>query len=112
MNQKPLLASTLATDDVAAAAVRYRDLRGEGSAKRHPNDVPDRDVGLDLAVGRALIDLGRQVLADAGRRVAAADARRRNIPTFTYTWEFVPPAWRPDGIVDDTITVNDTILPE
>lgn len=43
-----------------------------GSSKREPGDVYDVDIATDLAVGRALVKLGRELQGNAQKRVEAA----------------------------------------
>ncbi|WP_327123634.1 MULTISPECIES: dsRBD fold-containing protein [unclassified Streptomyces] len=46
-------------------------LRSRTSAQRNPNDTPVPEIGDEFAVGRALIDLGNQLLR-AGRADSAS----------------------------------------
>jgi hypothetical protein len=50
-------------------------LRSEGLARRNPADVPAPEIGDELAVGRALIDLGNQLTATAGTDIEALAGR-------------------------------------
>ena len=63
MNEHPEV-TTDSTDDVSIARVMFRDAFGypmifEGSAKRNPIDAPNRQVGADLALWRALREASR-----------------------------------------------------
>ncbi|ARZ68558.1 hypothetical protein SMD11_2911 [Streptomyces albireticuli] len=56
----------------AAALLRLRDgneLRGRGQATRDPRDPDEKRIGEELAGGRALLDIGQQLLAKAGAEV-------------------------------------------
>jgi hypothetical protein len=44
-----------------------------GSARRDPRDIPNASIGLNLAVGRAIRQLGRDILSDGQERVREAD---------------------------------------
>lgn len=48
-------------------------LRGEGHARRRPSDPAVAEIGDELAVGRALIHLGTQLLDAAAGDIAAID---------------------------------------
>ena len=51
----------IAADDASAAVVRYQGLEAYGSAKRNKHERKNADTGLDLAIGRAFINLGRKM---------------------------------------------------
>ncbi|MFI1796939.1 DUF1876 domain-containing protein [Streptomyces sp. NPDC020379] len=56
----------------AAALLRLRDgtdLRGRGQATRDPRDADERRIGEELAGGRALLDIGQQLMVKAGAEV-------------------------------------------
>jgi hypothetical protein len=53
----------------AALTAGDRTLRTRTTAQRNPDDPPDPEIGDEYAAGRALLDLGRQLL-----RVATVDA--------------------------------------
>lgn len=64
-------------------------LRVTGWSKKHPNDLPDRDIGFNLAAARAL-----RALADEYEKRAAPDVALQpyvyhfgfpSTPTFTFT---------------------------
>ncbi len=61
-------------EDSTLARVKVRtganELIGEGRAHRNPGDPPVPEIGDELAVGRALIDLGSQLVDDAIRDIA------------------------------------------
>ncbi|RAG82719.1 DUF1876 domain-containing protein [Streptacidiphilus pinicola] len=62
-------------DDTRARAVLEtpeRTLEGNGSSHRNPHDLAIADIGDEYAAGRALIELGRQLLR-AGAVDAAAE---------------------------------------
>lgn len=46
-------------------------LTSEGFARRHPADADVPEVGDELAVGRALIELGERLVHAAGEDIAA-----------------------------------------
>lgn len=58
-----------ATTAEAALSTGERTLRTRTTAQRNPDDPPAPEVGDEYAAGRALLDLGRQLL-----RVATVDA--------------------------------------
>ncbi|MGY5032672.1 dsRBD fold-containing protein [Streptomyces sp. 900116325] len=49
-------------------------LRSRASAQRNPNDTPVPEIGDEFAVGRALIDLGNQLLRAGRTDSASSDA--------------------------------------
>lgn len=51
----------IAADDAAAAVVRYQGLEAYGSSKRNKGERKNADTGIDLAIGRAFINLGKQM---------------------------------------------------
>ncbi|MGW1074380.1 dsRBD fold-containing protein [Streptomyces sp. NPDC002537] len=56
----------------AAALLRLRDgteLRGRGQATRDARDPDEKRIGEELAGGRAVLDIGNQLLAKAGAEV-------------------------------------------
>lgn len=62
-------------DDTRAHAVLEtpeRTLEGNGSSHRNPHDIAIADIGDEYAAGRALMELGRQLLR-AGAVDAAAE---------------------------------------
>ncbi|HVX42700.1 MAG TPA: DUF1876 domain-containing protein [Mycobacteriales bacterium] len=46
-------------------------LNGSGQARRNPVDPDVPEIGDEIAVGRALVELGNQLLDTAGRDIAA-----------------------------------------
>lgn len=62
-------------EDNTLARVKVRtganELMGEGRAHRNPGDPPVPEIGDELAVGRALIDLGSQLVDDALQDITA-----------------------------------------
>lgn len=46
-------------------------LTSEGLARRHPADPQVSEIGDELAVGRALIELGQRLVQAAGEDIAA-----------------------------------------
>lgn len=52
-------------DNASAAYVKYGGLLGIGDAKRNKGERRNADVGQDLALGRAFINLGNQMVARA-----------------------------------------------
>lgn len=53
-------------------------LTGHGSAHCHPADMNVPEIGDELAVGRAMNDLGRQLLSTAERDIEGVSALRPN----------------------------------
>ena len=51
-------------------------MRAEGVARRNPADLPVPEIGDELAVGRALVDLGNQLLRAASGDIAALSGHR------------------------------------
>jgi hypothetical protein len=51
----------IAADDAAAAVVRYQGLEAYGSSKRNKHERKNADTGLDIAIGRAFKNLGKQM---------------------------------------------------
>lgn len=51
----------IAADDAAAAVVRYQGLEAYGSSKRNKHERKNADTGLDIAIGRAFVNLGRKM---------------------------------------------------
>lgn len=84
--ENPIYACITTNDDVSIAEVEISgeitsgvevNVFASGSAKRDPSDSPVRAIGAQLALGRALVRLGRQLISDANAEVVAADKRRR-----------------------------------
>lgn len=71
---KGVVVNAIAAEDAAAAYVSYGGLRRYGSSKRNKHERKDTSIGLDLAVGRALISLGRALVADAEATLEERDA--------------------------------------
>lgn len=46
-------------------------LSGEGLARRNPRDAAVPEIGDELAVGRALVELGERLIRAAGEDIAA-----------------------------------------
>jgi hypothetical protein len=65
---------TLARAELKAPA---KTLRAEGLARRNPADTPAAEIGDELAVGRALLDLGHQLIDIAFDDIAALSGRAR-----------------------------------
>lgn len=55
----------LATDNAATAVVEFDGLTGAGDSKRNKGEVRNVNVGADLALGRAFIDLGTELIGRA-----------------------------------------------
>jgi len=55
-------------------------LAGEGQARRRPSDPPVPEIGDELAVGRALVELGERLIAAAGEDVAVLGRARAATP--------------------------------
>lgn len=55
----------LSTEDVTACILLFNGIEVTGSAKRHPDDAVDLNVGVNLALGRALTKLGVQLEVEA-----------------------------------------------
>jgi hypothetical protein len=53
------------TRNVAVARVAFDGLQGVGDSKRSPGEPFDRQVGSDLSVGRAFLELGERLVARA-----------------------------------------------
>lgn len=63
-------------DEHTTAEVRLRtrdtsDLRGTGRARRSPGDLPITEIGEEIAVARAFIDLGHRLLDSAASDIEA-----------------------------------------
>lgn len=57
----------------ALLSARGRELRGHGEAHRSPYDSDVPRIGDELAVGRALMDLGRQLLHETEQDIEAVE---------------------------------------
>jgi len=68
-------------DDVTEARVSLDTgtnvLTGEGLARRRPTDPLVPEIGDELAVGRAFVELGERLIRAAGEDVAALGRDRR-----------------------------------
>lgn len=60
----------------ATATVGYVQYIAIGTSKRDPQDEYDPEVGVQLAFGRAVRQLGREILKNANAQVKEADAAR------------------------------------
>ncbi len=56
------------------------ELHGEGRARRNPSDPLVPEIGDELAVGRALVELGERLIAAAGEDMAVLDRARAATP--------------------------------
>lgn len=66
--------SCLTGPNASVAAITYDDGNGKrltvyGDSKRNKGEVKDADVGFDLAIGRAFISLGDELVSEALRRI-------------------------------------------
>jgi hypothetical protein len=52
----------IVSHNASVAVVEYGDLSGFGDAKRNKGERKQDEVGRDLALGRAFIDLGNQLI--------------------------------------------------
>jgi hypothetical protein len=59
--QTPVGLQALQTSNVAAAVVSFDGLEGEGDSKRNNGERRQPQVGMDLAIGRAFVDLGKKL---------------------------------------------------
>ena len=59
----------IAADDASAAVVRYQGLEAYGSSKRNKHERKNADTGLDIAIGRAFKNLGRQMETRGLKRI-------------------------------------------
>ena len=68
------------TEDVTQARVTIDTganvLAGEGLARRRPGDPIVPEIGDELAVGRALVELGERLIAAAGEDITALTRSR------------------------------------
>jgi hypothetical protein len=68
------------TEDVTQARVTLDTganvLAGEGLARRRPGDPIVPEIGDELAVGRALVELGQRLIGAAGEDIAALGRTR------------------------------------
>jgi len=55
-------------------------LAGEGLAHRRPGEPPVPEIGDELAVGRALVELGQRLIAAAAEDVAVLGRARAATP--------------------------------
>lgn len=61
--------SAIAADDAAAAVVSYDGLTVYGGSKRNKHERKNADVGLDLAIGRAFVNLGKELITRGNERL-------------------------------------------
>jgi hypothetical protein len=54
-------------------------MAGEGLARRHPGDPLVPEIGDELSVGRALVELGQRLIATAGEDIAALGRARSGV---------------------------------
>jgi len=59
----------------AALTADARTRQGVGDARRKRTDFEVPEIGDELAVGRALIDLGLQLIRDAAHEIGAIEGR-------------------------------------
>lgn len=75
------VSTIISTDDVTAVRVgavidNWDVYEAVGISKRDPRDKPDQSIASKLAFGRAVRQLGRDILHDGHAEVAKADAIR------------------------------------
>jgi hypothetical protein len=59
----------IAADDASAAVVRYQGIAAYGSAKRNKHERKNADTGLELAIGRAFVNLGQTLQKRGLKRI-------------------------------------------
>lgn len=67
-----VVVEAIAADDASAAVVRYQGLEAFGSAKRNKHERKNADTGLDIAIGRAFKNLGKQMETRGLKRIGDA----------------------------------------
>lgn len=68
------------TEATATALVDDREVTGRGHAQRHPGDAPQRCIGEELALARALADLSSELRALAGQTIGEHEGHEVLIP--------------------------------
>ena len=58
---------------------RGRTRQGTGDARRKPTDFDVPEIGDELAVGRALVDLGVRLIEDAAHDISSIEGREVTI---------------------------------
>lgn len=72
------------TDDVVVAEAEvwldggYEFYTSKASSRRDPSDTPNAETGLKLALGRAVRQLGREILKDGQALVRQAEIKRQS----------------------------------
>lgn len=64
-----VVVEAIAADDASAAVVRYQGLEAFGSAKRNKHERKNAETGLDIAIGRAFKNLGKQMETRGLKRI-------------------------------------------
>lgn len=55
----------------------YEIFISTGASRRDPNDLRNNEIGVKLALGRAIRQIGRDILREAQEGVRGAEAKRR-----------------------------------
>lgn len=69
INHRGATVSAIAAEDAAAAVVSYDSIVAYGGSKRNKHERKNADVGLDLAIGRAFLNLGKNLIDRANERL-------------------------------------------
>lgn len=64
-DEQDVAISALAVDNAAVAVVEFDGLVGSGDSKRNNGEPRNVNIGYDLALGRAFIDLGSELIGRA-----------------------------------------------
>lgn len=69
VGHKSASVQAIAAENAAAAVITYQNKRAYGGSKRNKNERKDASIGLDLAIGRAFINLGHDLIDAANDRL-------------------------------------------
>jgi hypothetical protein len=61
-------------------------LYGRGVARRNPHDAPVPEIGDEVAAGRALVDLGRQLMGVAAADIEAVEGGDVHLAERSRAW--------------------------
>ena len=80
LNMQVVEAGAKTTADIGMTTSDGEIMHGRGTARRHPDDPEVPQVGDEIAVVRALFDMGHELLDHASREIGERQRRHIDLP--------------------------------
>lgn len=80
LNLQVVEAGARTTADVGMTTNGGQMMHGHGTARRHPDDPEVPQIGDEIAVARALFEMGHKLLNHASREIGERQHRRIDLP--------------------------------